>query len=107
MTFFWPGVTATVLLAFIIAWAIVTGIFEIVAAICMRGVLDHDWLYIVSGVASVLFGVLALIYPNSGALSIIWLIGSYAIVTGGLLVAFAFWVRNVGTTLGRMTGHPA
>src|SRR5689334_16468233 len=50
MTCFWPGVTATVLLAFIIAWAIVTGIFEIVAAICMRDVLDHDWLYIVSGV---------------------------------------------------------
>ena len=106
-TFFWPGVTATVLLAFIIAWAIVTGIFEIVAAIRMRAVIDNEWFYILSGIASVVFGVLALIYPNSGALSIIWMIGLYALVAGGMLVGFAFRVRNVGNTLGSLTRHPA
>ena len=78
ITFFWPGVTATVLLAFIIAWAIITGILEIAAAIRLRQVISNEWLYIVSGVASVLFGVLALIYPNSGAVSIVWMIGLYA-----------------------------
>ena len=107
ITFFWPGVTASVLLAFIITWAIVTGIFEIVAAVRMREVLDNDWLYVLSGAASVLFGILALIYPNSGALSIIWMIGIYALGAGVMLVAFAFRVRNLGNTLGSMTDRPA
>ncbi|HMA34553.1 MAG TPA: HdeD family acid-resistance protein [Chloroflexia bacterium] len=107
ITFFWPGITATVLLAFIIAWAVVTGIFEIVAAIRLRAVIANEWLYILSGVASVAFGVLALIYPNSGALSIIWLIGFYAIVAGVALVGFAFRVRSLGNTVSNLTSRPA
>ena len=107
VTFFWPGITASVLLAFIIAWAIVTGLFEIVAAIRLRAVIDNEWLYILSGAASVIFGVLATIYPNSGALSIIWMIGVYAIVAGVLLVAFAFRVRSLGTTLNNLSNSAA
>ncbi len=104
ITFFWPGVTATVLLAFIIAWAIITGILEIAAAIRLRQVISNEWLYIVSGVASVLFGVLALIYPNSGAVSIVWMIGLYAIVAGVALIGFAVRVHSLGNTISRVTG---
>lgn len=107
LTFFWPGVTATALLAFIIAWAIITGIFEIVAAIRLRELIANEWLYILSGVASVIFGVLALIYPNSGALSIAWMIGIYAIVAGVALVGFAFRVRSLGATISSAAGSPA
>ena len=102
VTFFWPGITATLLLAFIITWAIVTGISEIVAAVRLRAVIDNEWLYILSGVASVVFGVLALIFPGTGALSIVWLIGIYAIVAGVCLVAFAFRVHSLGNAVGSM-----
>lgn len=103
ITFFWPGVTATVLLSIIIAWAIISGVLEIVAALRMREVIDNEWLYILSGALSVLFGVLALVYPNSGALSIVWMIAIFAIAYGITLVGFAFRVRSVGNTLSQVT----
>ena len=66
ITFRWPGVTTFVLLAFIAAWAIITGVMEIFEAIELRRVIDNEWLLILSGAVSVLFGVLLLFFPGSG-----------------------------------------
>src|SRR5215217_3292992 len=50
---------------------------------------------IVGGAFSVLFGVLlALIGPFAGLVSLIWLIGAYAIVFGILMLITAFQVRG-------------
>jgi uncharacterized membrane protein HdeD (DUF308 family) len=95
-TFFWPGVTAVVLLAFIAAWAIITGIFEIMAAIRLRKEINDEWLLFLSGVLSVLFGLLLVFQPGAGALALIWVIGAYAIAFGVLLIVFAFRLRNWG-----------
>src|SRR5262249_5936140 len=73
-----PGITALVLLIVIAAWAIVTGIFEIVAAIQLRKYIRGEWLLALAGIASVIFGVLLLINPFAGALAVVWLIGLYA-----------------------------
>jgi uncharacterized membrane protein HdeD (DUF308 family) len=99
LTFFYPGTTATLLLYFIGAWAIVTGIFEVMAAIQLRQEIDNEWLLILSGVLSVIFGVLVFVYPSAGALSILWLIGFYAILYGVLIVALGFRVKSLDTTL--------
>jgi uncharacterized membrane protein HdeD (DUF308 family) len=95
VTFRWPGVTALVLLAFIAAWAIITGISEIFEAIELRQVITNEWLLILSGAASVLFGLLLIIFPGTGALALIWLIGIYAIIFGLLLLALAWQLRGV------------
>lgn len=94
LTFFWPGVTALVLLVFIAAWAITLGIFQIIGAIRLRKEIDNEWMLILGGALSVLFGVVLLISPGAGALALIWLIGAYAIVFGILLVGFAFRLRK-------------
>jgi uncharacterized membrane protein HdeD (DUF308 family) len=96
LTFLWPALTALGLLLLIAAWAITTGIFEIVAAIRLRKEIDHEWLLVVSGLASAVFGVLLVVWPASGALALIWVIASFAIVLGVLLVALALRLRSHG-----------
>ena len=94
LTFLWPGVTALVLLVFIAIWAIVTGVLQIVGAIQLRKEIDNEWLLIVGGVLSVLFGLAVLVRPGAGALALIFVIGAFAIAYGIILVAFAFRLRR-------------
>lgn len=94
ITFAWPGVTALVLIVFIGAWAIAHGVFEIIGAIKLRKEIDNEWLLILAGALSILFGLIVLIAPGAGALGLIWAIGAYAIVFGLLLVGFAMRLRR-------------
>lgn len=96
LAFIWPGMTAFVLLYLIAAWAIVTGVIEVVAAIRLRKEIEGEWVLALSGVASIIFGVLMVLWPGAGALAVIWLIAAYAIFFGVLLIFLAFRVRNHG-----------
>jgi uncharacterized membrane protein HdeD (DUF308 family) len=98
LTFLWPGITALVLLYFIAAWSIVTGAFEVAAAIRLRKEIEGEWMLALAGIASVIFGILLLVLPGPGALALIWLIGSYAIVFGVLLLILAFRLRSMRDT---------
>jgi uncharacterized membrane protein HdeD (DUF308 family) len=94
LTFFWPGMTALVLLAFIAAWALVTGVFQIVAAIRLRKEIENEWLLALSGVLSVVFGALMFSSPGAGALAVVWIVASYAIVFGILLIALGLRLKR-------------
>lgn len=94
LTFVMPGITALGLLIVIAAWAIVTGLMEIVAAARLRKIITNEWLLMLAGIASVAFGVILLLQPAAGALALIWLIATWAVVFGILLIVLAFRVRN-------------
>ena len=94
MSFVWPGITALALMALIGAWALIRGVFEIVGAVRLRKEIDNEWMLILSGTLSVLFGALVLIMPGAGALALVWLIGAYAIVAGLALVGLAFRLKG-------------
>lgn len=95
ITFFTPGITAIALYWVIATWAILTGILEIVAAVRLRQLIQNEWLLILSGVLSIAFGVLLVIYPMIGILTVIYLIGFYAIVFGVMLIGFSFRLRSI------------
>lgn len=95
ITLFWPGMTALVLLIFIAAWAIASGLMQIVGAIRLRKEIDDEWLLIASGVLSVLFGIAMLAWPGAGALAMIFFIGTFAILYGALLISFALRLRKL------------
>ena len=94
VTFLWPGITAILLIYFIGAWALVHGIFEIIGAIQLRKEIDNEWMLILGGVLSVVFGAIVLIAPGAGALALIWVIASYSIVFGITFVALALRLRK-------------
>ncbi|MGH8479398.1 MAG: HdeD family acid-resistance protein [Gammaproteobacteria bacterium] len=94
MAFVWPGITALALVYLIAAWAIVTGIFEIVAAVQLRKEIQGEWLLGLGGIASVVFGVLLVGFPGTGALAVVWIIGAYSMLFGILLMALAFRLRH-------------
>ena len=95
------------LYAFIAAWAIITGIFEIVAAIRLRKEIEGEWLLALSGVASLIFGILLIALPAAGALALIWLIGAYALVFGVLMLVLAFRLRGLRDTIRRQVSRTA
>lgn len=97
ITFLWPGLTAIVLVIFIGAWALVHGIFEIIGAIKLRKEIDNEWMLILAGVISVVFGLLVLFAPGAGALGLIWAIAAYSIVFGVLLIGLSFRLRKHNT----------
>src|SRR5262245_17250423 len=94
LTFVVPGITALALLFYIAIWAIGTGVLEIVAAIRLRKIVQGEWLLILAGLASVVFGVLLIWQPGAGALAVLWLIASYAVLFGVLLLILAFKSRG-------------
>ncbi|HEU0205058.1 MAG TPA: HdeD family acid-resistance protein [Burkholderiaceae bacterium] len=73
VTFVWPDITALALLMVIVAWALFVGIFQIVAAIRLRKEIEGEWTLGLSGLVSVLFGVLMIVSPGAGALAMLWM----------------------------------
>jgi uncharacterized membrane protein HdeD (DUF308 family) len=94
LTFLMPGLTALVLVTFIAVWAIVLGVMEVYGAIKLRKEIEGEWFLILNGVLAVIFGILLLWRPGIGALTLVWIIGAYAIILGVIYIAFGLKLKK-------------
>ena len=95
----WPGMSLGVLVIFVGIWAVIIGVLEIMASIRHRAVPNSGWVWgIIGGALAILFGILVLIRPGTGLVSIIWIIGIWAIVWGITLIVLGVQLRRAAKT---------
>ena len=95
----WPGITALAFLYLLAAWAILTGVFEVIAPLAYPMSGGRAVLTALTGVLSIIFGILIAAQPSSGLLAVVWLIGVYAILFGIMYIGVYFQVRSLAASL--------
>lgn len=103
-----PGLTLLVWVYVIAAWAVVTGVLELIAAFRLDG--GHGrWWMVLAGAVSVIFGVLLWVYPAAGAVALMYWIGAYALFFGASLIALGWTLRkrHKAQSSGTQAGMPA
>jgi uncharacterized membrane protein HdeD (DUF308 family) len=96
VTFFLPGLTEEALLLLIAVWAVITGIFEIIAAVRLRKEMEGDWLPGLLGLTSIVFGLSLVAHRFGRGPSVYWLFGPFTSLFGMLLIIISFRVRKIG-----------
>ena len=95
IAFAWPGVTVLAILFVIAFWSIVGGIAEIVESLTMRKRGGEGWGWMLAaGIVSVLFGIVLFVSPGAALITLLWLVGIYAIVFGVIIVVWAVRLRR-------------
>lgn len=95
ITYFYPGLTALTLAWFIAAWAIVTGFFEVGAGFRLRKDVAGEIFLILAGVVSVVLGVALFFYPFAALLAVVWVVATYSIIAGVVLITLSFRLRGL------------
>ncbi len=90
VTLFRPGITAMTLLYLVAFWSIATGVLQIISAIELRRVIHGEFWMILGGALSIVFGALLIVSPGTGLVSLVWLVGVYAIMFGGSSLGVAY-----------------
>jgi uncharacterized membrane protein HdeD (DUF308 family) len=99
VTFFWPNATALTLLYVVAFWAISTGIIQVIAAIALRRELEGEFWMALGGISSVVFGILLVAFPGEGLLSLVWLVGVWAVAFGISSLGLAYRLHGLKDVL--------
>ncbi|WP_291910732.1 HdeD family acid-resistance protein [Chitinophaga sp. CB10] len=89
-----PFATGAALIYLVAFWAVVAGLFEIIIAIRLRKVITGEGWYIAGGLLTIFFGILLLSNPVAAAVTLTWIFGFYAIITGVMLISLSFRLRK-------------
>ena len=94
LAIFYPDLTALALVLLMGVNALFTGALQIAVAIRVRKAVRNEWLLVLAGIASIVFGGFVLAFPGAGALALVWLVSFYAVLSGVLLLSLAFRVKG-------------
>lgn len=90
-----PGAVAGVLMLFLAAWLVVGGIYRIVFAVRVREQIDGEWWIGLSGLLSIILGVLFFAYPAAGLVSVTVWIGAFVLIYGVFQIMAALRIRKL------------
>jgi uncharacterized membrane protein HdeD (DUF308 family) len=90
--FFWPASALVTLVYLIALWAIITGVALVAGGMALVR-LSGELLLVVSGVLSILLGVVLFVQPAVGVVALSWWLGAYALLFGIMLLSAAFRIR--------------
>ncbi len=108
LTLIAPGKTAMLLLSYVAIWAIATGILEVIATLYLRSDVYKislqsevygEWVFVLFGISSIIFGAMLLVKHDAATLHMDWLIAPYGIIFGLLLLIIAAKVHNFGALM--------
>ena len=91
----WPLASTLAFVYFIAAWMIVSGILQVAAGIRLRDFIDNEWIYILSGVISLAFGVWVFRSGAQGVFATAYLLGWYFLFYGVMQTAVAVRLRSI------------
>jgi uncharacterized membrane protein HdeD (DUF308 family) len=94
LTFVLPGVTLAVMVLLFGAYAVVDGIFSLVAAARGGAARRSWWALVIEGVLSIAAGVVTFAWPGLTALVLVYVIGTWAIITGIFEIVEAVRLRR-------------
>ena len=94
LAIFYPDLTALALVLLMGVNALFTGALQIAVAIRVRKSVRNEWLLVLAGIASIVFGGLVLAFPGAGALALVWFVSFYAVLSGVLLLSLALRVKG-------------
>ncbi len=93
-----PEITIRFTLLFVVylvaAWAIITGVTAISTAWRVRKMISGEWLWILIGVLSVVFGILVIFEPAAGIFAVVYTFAFYAILTGVTFIGLSLRLRS-------------
>lgn len=95
VAFFWPNATALSLLYVVAFWAIATGVVQMISAIALRREIEGEFWMGLGGLLSVSFGAYLIALPGAGLLSLVWLVGFWAVAFGFSSIGLAFRLRGL------------
>ena len=95
----WPGITAWVLTIWIGAWAVVTGIIELVMAFQSSEAAGDRALYGLGSLLSILLGVVLFARPHLGAVALAEVFGLFSLTYGVTNLVLAARTHDAGDAL--------
>ena len=95
IVFFWPVEALIAIVYFIAIWAVISGIALIAAGIALIRI-NGEWLLVLSGIISLLLGIILFVQPGAGVVALSWWLGIYALLFGISLIGAAFRLRHSG-----------
>lgn len=92
--FVWPGITWLTLLILFGIYAIVDGLIAVGTGLARTRETSRWWVFLLEGLISIGAGVVALLFPALATMVLIYVIASWAIITGVLEIAAAIRLRH-------------